>query len=208
MVENYGEYVDYNSITTQSDRGDMLYTLLDFLPLAGELRPGGLEPAAGGAGPRSAGPRRQGRAAEIWRQAVAERTADIADELPQAISTGCARSTACGCPASPNGSTSGSPSRWRSINSWRWCKPAMDELRDNRPLDTFPQLEKLVERFTEKIDGAGYETPEWLAALEDEAAQVQAPIIEEDNPDPTSRCPKCGSPSTKRKKQLKRMRRP
>ncbi len=33
VVENYGEYIDYNSITTQSDRGDMLYTLLDFLRL-------------------------------------------------------------------------------------------------------------------------------------------------------------------------------
>ena len=33
VVENYGEYVDYNSTTTQSDRGDMLYTLLDFLRL-------------------------------------------------------------------------------------------------------------------------------------------------------------------------------
>ena len=33
VVENYGEYVDYNSITTQSDRGEMLYTLLDFLRL-------------------------------------------------------------------------------------------------------------------------------------------------------------------------------
>ncbi|MGW8258259.1 MAG: hypothetical protein ACWGMZ_12290, partial [Thermoguttaceae bacterium] len=33
VVENYPEYVDYNSITTQSDRGDMLYTLLDFLRL-------------------------------------------------------------------------------------------------------------------------------------------------------------------------------
>ncbi len=33
VVENYSEYVDYNSITTQSDRGDMLYTLLDFLRL-------------------------------------------------------------------------------------------------------------------------------------------------------------------------------
>ena len=33
VIENYGEYMDYNSITTQSDRGDMLYTLLDFLRL-------------------------------------------------------------------------------------------------------------------------------------------------------------------------------
>ena len=55
VVENYGEYIDYNSITTQSDRGDMLYTLLDFLRLRAELRPAGLEPAAGGAGPRGPG---------------------------------------------------------------------------------------------------------------------------------------------------------
>ena len=31
MVENYAEYRDYNATTTQSDRGEMLYTLLDFL---------------------------------------------------------------------------------------------------------------------------------------------------------------------------------
>ena len=34
VVENYGEYIDYNSTTTQSDRGEMLYTLLDFLRLS------------------------------------------------------------------------------------------------------------------------------------------------------------------------------
>ena len=31
IVENYAEYRDYNATTTQSDRGEMLYTLLDFL---------------------------------------------------------------------------------------------------------------------------------------------------------------------------------
>jgi hypothetical protein len=33
IVENYGEYRDYNSMTTQSDRGELLYMLLDFLRL-------------------------------------------------------------------------------------------------------------------------------------------------------------------------------
>ncbi|HYW77928.1 MAG TPA: hypothetical protein VE890_00055, partial [Thermoguttaceae bacterium] len=33
VVENYSEYIDYNTTTTQSDRGEMLYTLLDFLRL-------------------------------------------------------------------------------------------------------------------------------------------------------------------------------
>ena len=33
IVENYHEYRDYNSTTTQSDQGEMLYMLLDFLRL-------------------------------------------------------------------------------------------------------------------------------------------------------------------------------
>ncbi|MCZ6644147.1 MAG: hypothetical protein O7F71_21440, partial [Gammaproteobacteria bacterium] len=33
VVESYGEYRDYNLTTTQSDRGDLLYSLLDFLRL-------------------------------------------------------------------------------------------------------------------------------------------------------------------------------
>ena len=33
VVENYDQYRDYNSTTTQSDRGEKLYTLLDFLRL-------------------------------------------------------------------------------------------------------------------------------------------------------------------------------
>ncbi len=31
IVENYTEYRDYNATTTQSDRGEMVYMLLDFL---------------------------------------------------------------------------------------------------------------------------------------------------------------------------------
>ena len=60
VVENYGEYVDYNSITTQSDRGDMLYTLAGLSPVARRLRPRGLEPPAGPAGASDAGSLRPG----------------------------------------------------------------------------------------------------------------------------------------------------
>jgi hypothetical protein len=80
VAENYGEYVDYNSITTQSDRGEMLYTLLDFLRLrahydrlAWNLRPVMLAHQA---------LVRCGRdgTAGIWRRAVAARTAPMAQE--------------------------------------------------------------------------------------------------------------------------------
>ena len=51
VVENYGEYIDYNSITTQSDRGDMLYNPAGFFAASGKLRPARLEFATSGSGP-------------------------------------------------------------------------------------------------------------------------------------------------------------
>ena len=80
VVERYGEYIDYNSITTQSDRGELLYTLLDFLRLeagydrlAWNLRPVLLVHQV---------LVRCGRdeVAETWREMIATRTAPIADE--------------------------------------------------------------------------------------------------------------------------------
>ena len=80
VVENYAEYIDYNSITTQSDRGEMLYTLLDFLRLrasydrlAWNLRPVVLAH-------RELVRCGRHEAAEIWREAITERTAPVAAE--------------------------------------------------------------------------------------------------------------------------------
>ncbi len=80
VAENYGEYVDYNSITTQSDRGELLYTLLDFLRLqahysrlAWNFRPVML---AHQVLVRCG----HDKAAAIWRRTVAARTAPMAQE--------------------------------------------------------------------------------------------------------------------------------
>ena len=113
VVENYGEYVDYNSITTQSDRGDMLYTLLDFLRLARRLRPAGLEPPAGGGGAEASSVAAGGAPPEMWSRAVAQRTAPMANDHLRRFDALCG-STECGCRASPNISPSGSSGRWRS----------------------------------------------------------------------------------------------
>ena len=183
VVENYPEYVDYNSITTQSDRGDMLYTLLDFLRLranydrvAWNLRPILLTHEV---------LVRSGRdhAAEIWRKAVAERTDDIADDCLRRLRN---MNKKYGMKL-PSIAERLEERFIRPLQVDRLCamvRPAMEELRDGRPQKTFPQLEKLVGEFTKKISGAGFETPDWLADLEDEAEQVQAPLIEDDFPDP------------------------
>ncbi len=87
----------------------------------------------------------------------------------------------------------------------RLVRPAMEELRDGRPQKAFPQLEKLVDEFTRKIAGAGFETPDWLADLEDEAGQVQAPMIEDDFPDPYLKLPEVHLTLEEARRQIRRM---
>jgi hypothetical protein len=206
IIENYGEYVDYNSITTQSDRGDMLYTLLDFLRLranydrvAWNLRPVLLihEMLV-----------RDGkdRAAESWRRAVADRTAEVAAGCLKEFQKLC-KKYGMRLPSIAERLDEQFTKPLLVDQLVALIKPSMEEIRENRPLTTFPILEQLVEQFTRKIGGAGYETPEWLAAIEDEAAQVQAPIIEEENPDPYITLPEVRLTLDEAKKQLRRLRR-
>ena len=61
IVENYDEYRDYNSTTTQSDRGELLYMLLGLYPLADRIRSRGLELCDRCLGTRGTGPTRPQR---------------------------------------------------------------------------------------------------------------------------------------------------
>ena len=95
IVENYSEYKDYNSTTTQSDHGELLYTLIDCLRLKASyervcwnirpivqahevlMRHGHIDTA------------------ELWRRALAERTGEAADALQKQFE-GSASVTRCG----------------------------------------------------------------------------------------------------------------
>jgi hypothetical protein len=79
VVENYREYRDYNTTTTHSDHGELLYTLIDFLRLratydrvAWKLRPVVMAHEILVRHNRPV-------AAEIWQRALADRTAETAD---------------------------------------------------------------------------------------------------------------------------------
>jgi hypothetical protein len=191
VVENYGEYIDYNSITTQSDRGDMLYTLLDFLRLrasydrlAWNLRPVVLTHeilVRGG---------RQG-AAEIWRDAVTERTAPIAEEHFKRFDQLCKKYGM----RLPSVAEHLNERFVRPLEIDRLCalvRPAVDEIRYDRPPEAFQQLEEHIARFTAEPTGAGFELPSWLDALEQEMDRVSWQATEEDDEeglDPLVRLP-------------------
>jgi hypothetical protein len=190
VVENYSEYVDYNSTTTQSDRGEMLYTLLDFLRVlasydrvAWNLKPVVIAHDV---------LVREGRngAARIWQQAVAQRTAGIADshlKRLERLSTQYAMRL-------PSIADRIGERFVRPLAIDRLCalvRPAIEELRGGRAPKSFRRLEKDVARFTRQPSGVGFDVPSWLEALEDEAARVRARVPEErDAQDPAAPVPR------------------
>jgi len=190
VVENYGEYIDYNSITTQSDRGELLYTLLDFLRLeagydrlAWNLRPVLLVHQV---------LVRCGReeAAAMWRGMIAGRTAPIADEHLRRFERLCAKYGM----RLPSIAEHLAERFVRPLEVDRLCaliRPAIDDLRHDCPSSALRQLEEQIDRFTAEPPGAGYELPGWLDALEQELDRVEYDESDEEDAtfDPHVRVP-------------------
>ncbi len=201
VAENYAEYVDYNSTTTQSDRGEMLFTLLDYLRLrtsydliAWKLQPVVLAHEVLVRGGCDA-------AAESWREAVAERTAEIAEEHLERF----ARLNRKYGMLLPSIAERLEERFLRPLLVDQLCalvQPAMEELRlaaGAAPVAksaaaepsaaehsaAFRRLQEGIAQFTHEISGAGFDLPAWLEALQQEVdrAQSQAPE-DEDFPGP------------------------
>ncbi len=177
IVENYAEYRDYNTTTTQSDRGALLYILLDFLRLkasyervAWNLRPVVLAHQV-------LLQYHEEEAAATWRRAIAERSRMVADEHLDRYEKLC---TQYGI-------------RLRSIATrleerfvrplaidqlCAWIRPAMEELRAGRPTTSFDLFQREVAEFTREPEGVGLDVPVWLETLEDEVRRIRAGVPE------------------------------
>jgi hypothetical protein len=168
IVENYAEYRDYNSTTMQSDRGEMLYTLLDFLRVrvqydrvAWHLKPVLVAHAVLVRRGRSA-------AAEMWRRALTERTADLAGSLQKRE----AKLRAKYAMRLPTIADHLAERFVRPLVIDRLralIAPAIAEGRSGATeAPSFELLEQEIEELTADPTGVGFEVPDWLASLEQE----------------------------------------
>jgi hypothetical protein len=205
IVENYSEYIDYNSTTTQSDRGEMLYTLLDFLRLqasynrvAWNLRPVILAHEV---------LVRAGRdyAAEIWRQAVVERTADIAREHLKRFQQ-LSRQYGMRLPSVAE-RLSEQFVRPLTIDRLRaLIEPAIEELRADGQTPSFEALRESIDDLTEEPAGVGFEVPRWLESLEDEMEEIRSGSTEDEQPvDPNLPVPEVRLSMKEARRQIQRM---
>lgn len=174
IVENYGEYRDYNSTTTQSDRGELLYTLLDFLRLRTKydrvcwnLKPVVLAHEI---------LVRRGReaAARVWRRALTERIHDEADQYLARLAD-LQKKYAMRMPTVAD-RLAERFTRPLSIDRIRaLVEPAVIQVRLGGKCPKFELLEEETELLTRDPTGVGLDVPAWLVALEEEVDHVLLP---------------------------------
>jgi hypothetical protein len=171
IVENYREYRDYNTTTTHSDHGELLFTLVDFLRLraaydrvAWNLRPVVMAHEVLVRHNRSA-------AAELWQQALAERTAETADGNLARFDALC------------NQYGIRLPSVAERLGE-RFTRPlAIDRVRalvgpaiaaaDTGDAGPITALKQEIANLAQEPAGAGLDLPDWLEALEDEVTAAR-----------------------------------
>ncbi len=169
VVENYSEYRDYNSTTTQSDRGDLLYNLLDFLRLLSDYERvvWNLKPVA--IVHEMLVRRGRNDAAEQWRLALTERISDEADRYIERLSRLQKRYAM----------------RLSTVADRiheRFLRPlVIDRMRAlvepatrHHSLEAFAILEHETSQLMQKPSGVGFDPPAWLLALDEELRRVRA----------------------------------
>jgi hypothetical protein len=182
VVENYAEYRDYNSTTTQSDRGELLYTLLDFLRLRSNydricwnLKPVIL------AHERLV---RRGckRSAQVWRRALRERIKDEADKYESRLGS-LQKKYAMQMPSIADriGERFVRPLVIDRIRAF--VPPAVAEATRAKPHPAFRLLQYETEFLTREPSGVGFDVPAWLVALDEEVQRSRQPTHERDEED-------------------------
>ncbi len=171
LIDHHTEYLDYNSTTTQSDRGDLVYMFLDFLRLrvryeriAWNLKPvmwahevlvrSGLE-----------------NAAMMWRRSLSERIGTEADvyvtRLRKMQNDYAMRMPTVADRILERFVQPMTIDRMRAL-----VGPAMADAEANRESRMFELLEQECELLTRHPTGVGLDVPAWLEALEQEVEQL------------------------------------
>ncbi len=175
IYENYNEYRDYNSTTTQSDRGEQLYIFLDFLRLRGRYDRvcWNLKPVVWGHeilvrfGENSV--------ARMWRRSLTDRVGPEAqkflDRLEQLRREYSIQMDTVGRRLEERFSQPMQIDRLRSL-----VGPAMKEPDTRKSQRAFELLQHETYAFCRATVGVGVDLPSWLAALESEVQKHRLPL--------------------------------
>ncbi|MDV6033719.1 MAG: hypothetical protein F9B45_27220 [Phycisphaera sp. RhM] len=171
LIDHHAEYQDYNSTTTQSDRGDLVYMFMDFLRLrasyeriAWNLKPvmwahevlvgNGLE-----------------NAAMMWRRSLSERIGAEAEKFVMRLRK-MQKNYSMRMPTVADRILERFVQPMTIARMRALVKPAMRDAEAGRESSRFELLEEEAELLARTPTGAGLDVPAWLAALEEEVEQL------------------------------------
>ncbi|TVQ01561.1 MAG: hypothetical protein EA381_05310 [Planctomycetaceae bacterium] len=171
ILDHHAEFLDYNSTTTQSDRGDLIYMFHDFLRLrvrydrvAWNLKPVFLAHEI-------LVRNRLDSAADIWRHSLSERIGGKAEVYVGKLRE-LQREYAMRMPTVADRILERfvqpmTIDRMRSL-----VEPATRDAEANLPSEAFDLLEREASLLTQHPTGVGIDMPVWLAALDEETEMV------------------------------------
>ena len=172
--ENFNEYVDYNTTTTQSDHGESLYSFLDFLRLRSRYDRicWHLKPVVWAH--RILVRRQANGVARMWRRSLNERVGieaekylDLLQQLRQKYSI---QMNSVGRRLEGKFAHQLQIDRLRAL-----VEPAMSRPRSRESQKAFDLLQVESQAFLRSTSGVGVDLPEWLAELESEVQQFLLP---------------------------------
>jgi hypothetical protein len=172
VAENYSEYLDYNSTTTQSDRGELLHMFLDFLRLqssydrvAWNLKPVFLTHEV-------MVRKRRDRAADLWQASVARRSHEVANnhiDLYRKLS----QRYGIWLPSVRERLEERFIRPLEIDRLCAWVRPAIESRNDDEGRQAFRQLHERIELFLSEPSSVGFDMPSWLEALQSEEVDVR-----------------------------------
>ncbi len=174
VIENYNEYRDYNTTTTQSDHGESLYMYLDFLRLRGRYDRvcWNLKPVIWAH--RILVNDQENSVARMWRRSLTERVGPEADKylamMEKLRKKYSIRMESVGRRLEGRFGHQMQIDRLRAL-----VAPAMEDPDSRDSYRTFELLHHEAQAFSRSTIGVGIDLPAWLAALESEVEQHHLP---------------------------------
>ena len=172
VVENYREYRDYNTTTTQSDHGELLHNFVDFLRLRASY-----DRAAWNMKPVFLAHEiliRHGRdlAAQMWRDAIADRTRQRADRYLASYVRLCEEyGMQLPTIAERLGERFVRPLTVDCLRAL--VGPAIEGADAEQENGAIKLLEEEIQQLMAEPCGAGLDVPDWIAALEEEVTTIR-----------------------------------
>lgn len=174
VMENFTEYRDYNTTTTQSDHGDKIYILLDFLRLRSSYDRVRWKMKPIIWAHKILVDKKQNNVARMWRRELNSKIAPKADRYLEDLQ-GLRKKYSIQLQSVGRRIEGRFESQIQIDRLIALVNPAVAKPRTRDSLKAFDLLQHESQAFCRTTTGVGIELPPWLAALEQEVEQIHLP---------------------------------